>query len=95
MGPILVAAGLFAALAAHQQSTRPTAKVQFNAPRYVVQPGSNPVVTHLRAPQLLCTMPMLRPEKNVDPKIAVEPSKDLDYKIRTVEVPPCIERTSR
>jgi hypothetical protein len=97
MGPILVAVGLFAALAAHQQhAARPTANVHFNAPRVFVQPGSKPVVTHLtNAPQLLCTMPMLRPQADVDPKIVVEPSKDVDYKIRIVEPPPCVERPSR
>ena len=53
MGPIFVAVGLFAALAAHQQAMRPSAKVRFNSPRYFVQPGSKPVVTHLEPPQLL------------------------------------------
>ncbi len=95
MGPIFVAVGFFAALAAHQQPARPTARVHFNTPRVFVQPGAKPVITHLKAPQLLCTMPMLRPEGDVDPKIVVEPSKDLDYKIRIVELPPCVGRASR
>ena len=93
MGPIFVAVGLFAALAAHQQSMRPTAKVQFNAPRYFVQPGSKPVVTHLEAgPQRLCTMPLLRPQRDIDPKIVLEPPPTIDAKIRTLDVPRCIER---
>ena len=92
MGPIFVAVGLFAALAAHQQAMRPSAKVHFNSPRYFVQPGSKPVVTHLKPPQLLCTMPMLRPQGDVDPKIVIEPPATIDAKIRTVDVPPCIER---
>ena len=95
MGPIFVAVGLFAALAAHQQAMRPTAKVHFNSPRFFVQPGAKPVVTHLKPPQLLCTMPMLRPQGDVDPKIVVEPSKEVDYKMRIVELPPCVERASR
>ena len=69
------------------------AKVQFNAPRYLVQPGSQPVVTHLEAaPQRLCTMPLLRPRRDIDPKIVVEPPSTVDAKIRTVDVPRCIER---
>ena len=92
MGPIFIAVGVFAALAAHQQPVRPMAKVRFNTPRYLVQPGSTPVVTHvLAAPQRLCTMPMLRPEGDVDPKIVVEPPSTIDAKIRTIDAPPCIE----
>jgi len=37
-------------------------------------------------------MPLLRPRGDVDPKIVVEPPATIDAKIRTVDVPPCIER---
>lgn len=44
--------------------------------------------------QVLCTMPMLRPQTDVDPKIVVEPPKN-GAKIRTIDAPACIERASR
>ena len=36
-----------------------------------------------------CRMPMVRANGNVDPKIVREPPKDIDFKIRAIEVPPC------
>lgn len=48
-----------------------------------------------RSPQVLCTMPILRPDANVDPKIVVEPQKGVDFKIRTIDTPACVERPTR
>jgi hypothetical protein len=75
-------------LAAAQQPYRPGVKrVEFVTPQNIT-----PKV--IQTPQALCTMPMLRPQGDVDPKIVVEPPKN-GAKIRTVVVPPCIERASR
>ena len=44
-----------------------------------------------RAPQRLCTTPLIRPHGKPDPKIVVEPPK-IGVKIRSFDAPTCIER---
>lgn len=44
-----------------------------------------------RESEMLCTMPILRPPADVDPKIVVEPPKS-GAKIRTIDAGTCIER---
>ena len=50
-----------------------------------------PIGKHLGEPRhaVDCAMPMLKPEGDVDPKIIVEPPKDVDFKIRIIEAPRC------
>jgi hypothetical protein len=50
-----------------------------------------------QTPQVLCTMPMIRPQTDVDPKIVVETPNDAGqrFKMRTIDAPRCVERTSR
>lgn len=87
---------VLAQLVAAPQPYRSGVKVHFYAAQ-PISPKEAPmlgrVVIH-PAPQMLCTMPMLRPQGNVDPKIVVEPPKN-GAKIRTIDAPKCIERASR
>ena len=62
-------------------------RVEFPTPQNVM-----PKV--VATPHVLCTMPMLRPQGNVDPRIVVEPPKN-GAKIRAIVAPTCIERVSR
>ena len=96
MLPVLTATALVVISQLANQTYRPGVNVQFNAPQIVApradtEPRS--IVTH-HVPQRLCTMPLLRPQGKVDPKIVVEPPKN-GAKIRAYEVPRCVERTSR
>ena len=80
------------------QPYRPSAKVTLRGVRqfYVVEPktATAQAIDIDKAPPQFCTMPMLRPQGDVDPKIVVEPPKN-GAKIRAIEVPPCIETASR
>jgi hypothetical protein len=97
MVPILAAAlAVLAQLAAAPQPFRPGAKVHFVTPQSKVLNGV-PVQVHVGTPSqkhVLCTMPMLRPQTDVDPKIVRELPKH-GAKIRTIDAPACIERASR
>ena len=78
---------------------RPSVKVTLGGARQFVplKPKATPglvIDMHQKPSQVLCSMPMLRPPADVDPKIVIEPPKD-GAKIRTIDVPPCIERASR
>ena len=97
MGPALaIALALLAQLQVARQSYRPTARVQFFPMQTLITgtQSSSEQLPH-SATEVLCTMPMLRPKGDVDPRIVVEPPKDVDYKIRIVEPPPCVERPKR
>ena len=81
------------------QAYRPSAKVTLGGtPQFfLVTPkptAGHAIEVYKASSQVLCTMPMLRPQGDVDPKIVIEPPKD-GAKIRTIDVPPCIERASR
>ena len=80
---------------AAQQPYRPTVKVAVDGPRLTrplkVKISPQGRVTEIRGPQVLCTMPMIRPAAPVDTKIVVEPPKN-GAKIRTIDAPTCIER---
>ena len=75
---------------------RPGATVYF-VPVQATAVKGPPVQVHVVTPlqkQVLCTMPILRPDGDVDPKIVKEPPKN-GAKIRTIDAPACIERVSR
>jgi hypothetical protein len=79
------------------QVYRPSAKVTLGGtPQFfLVTPKAttgHAIEIYKPTAQVLCTMPMLRPQGDVDPKIVVEPPKN-GARIRSVEVPPCVERT--
>ena len=97
MGPGLVTAvAMLAHLVSAPQPFRPMVKVDFSAqPSTGLTSLAFPRAVATATPQVLCTMPMLRPSTNVDPKIVVEPARDIDYKIRVIEQAPCVERASR
>ena len=78
------------------QPYKPSVKFNLGGRQFVpLQPKTAKVLDMHQAPrQVLCTMPLVRPEKDVDPKIVVEPPKN-GAKIRTIDVPPCIERARR
>jgi hypothetical protein len=90
---------LIAQLAA-PQAYRPSAKLTFGGPKqfFLVKPtpGTGQAIDIYKAlpPQVLCTMPMLRPQGDVDPKIVAEPPKN-GAKIRTIDAPACIEKPNR
>jgi hypothetical protein len=87
---------LLAQLSAAPQPYRSGVKVQFVTPQSM-KPNGMPVQVHVVPPpskHVLCAMPMLRPQTDLDPKIVVEPPKN-GAKIRTIDAPACIERTTR
>ena len=87
---------LLAQLSAAPQPYRSGVTVQFVTPQAKTLNGV-PIQVHVVTPlqkQVLCTMPMLRPQTDVDPKIVKEPPKN-GAKIRTIDAPACIERASR
>lgn len=74
----------------------PGARVHF-VPLQATAVNGTPVQVHVVASpekQVLCTMPLLRPKTDVDPKIVLELPKN-GAKIRTIDAPACIERASR
>ena len=78
---------------------RPSVKANLGGARQFVPLKSKTTAAqvieiHQTPRQVLCSMPMLRPPADVDPKIVVEPPKN-GAKIRAIEVPPCIETASR
>ena len=95
-----IALVLISQLAAPQAS-RPSAKVTLGGTQqfFLVTPktatGTGQAIDMYKAPSpVLCTMPMLRPRGDVDPKIVAEPPKN-GAKIRTIDVPACIEQPNR
>lgn len=95
MLPVLaVALAVLVQLGAAPPPHRPGVKVRFVP--LPSQTRSGVAILHVTPTpkQVLCTMPMLRPQTNVDPQIVVEPPKN-GAKIRTLDVPVCIERASR
>jgi hypothetical protein len=40
-------------------------------------------------PKIVCNMPMIHGNGDVDPKIVITPPKRVDYKIRIIEAPAC------
>lgn len=97
MVPVLaVVLAVLTQLTAAPPRFRPGARVHF-VPLQATAVKGTPVQVHVVASpekQVLCTMPLLRPKTDVDPKIVVEPPKN-GAKIRTIDAPACIERASR
>ena len=81
------------------QVYRPSGKVTLGGtPQFFPikpKPATGQAIDTYKAPrQVLCTMPMLRPQGDVDAKIVVEPPKN-GAKIRTIDAPACIEQPNR
>ena len=83
-------------LAATPPPFRPGATVYFVTPQSTTLDRALVRLHAVTSPSkpVLCTMPMLRPQTEVDPKIVVEPPKN-GAKIRSINAPACIERASR
>ena len=97
MVPVLaVALAVFAQLAAGPPPFRPGVNVQFVTSQSTTFDRALARLHAVTSPskQVLCTMPMLRPQTDIDPKIVKEPPKN-GAKIRTIDAPTCIERASR
>ena len=56
-------------------------------PKRVVVFPTHPFET--AKPKIVCAMPMIRGNSDIDPKIVIEPRKGVDYKIRIIEAPAC------